>query len=55
MIKEISKFTMENIFIESYNSISKAAINNNISRTTIINNLKNRSKSAGNFIWKYKE
>lgn len=38
-----------------YNSIGEASRMTGISRTSIINNLKNRSKSAGGYKWIYKK
>ena len=38
-----------------YNSIGEASRITGINRTAIINNLKNRSKSAGGYKWIYKK
>lgn len=54
-LKSLQKYSLNNIFICTYNSITEAALSNNISRTSILNNLKNRSKTAGKFIWKYEK
>ena len=39
--------------MEIYSSIAEASIRNSISRTSIINCLKGRSKTAGGFKWQY--
>lgn len=36
----------------SYESVTKASASTGISRTSISNNLSNKSKSAGGFVWK---
>lgn len=41
-------------FIDEFKSISEASKVTNIKRTSIINCLKERSKTSGGFIWKYK-
>ena len=53
--KNIIKCDLNNNIIEYYNSIGEASNLNNMSRTAIINNLKNRTKTSGNYIWKYLE
>ena len=53
--KNIIKCDLNNNTIECYNSIREASNLNNITRTAIINNLKNRTKTSGNYIWKYLE
>jgi group I intron endonuclease len=53
IIKSIEKFDLNGNFIKQYVSIKEAATDNNLSCTAICNCLKNRSKSAGNFVWKY--
>ena len=53
--KNIVKCDLDNNIIEFYSSIGEASNLNSISRTAIINNLKNRTKTSGNYIWKYLE
>lgn len=36
----------------AYESVTKASASTGISRTSISNNLSNKSKSAGGFVWK---
>lgn len=40
--------------IKEYDSINLASLDVKLSRTSIGNNLTGRSKSAGGYIWKYK-
>ena len=42
-------------FIQEFSSIKEASNKTNIKRTAIMNNLKNRSKTTGGYIWKYKK
>ena len=48
----IVQLTKEGEQICTYESITKASASTGISRTSISNNLNNKSKSAGGFIWK---
>ena len=48
----IVQFTKEGEQICTYESITQASTSTGISRTSISNNLSNKSKSAGGFIWK---
>ena len=48
----IVQLTKEGEQICIYKSITKASASTGISRTSISNNLSNKSKSAGGFIWK---
>ena len=41
-------------FIKEFNSIKQASIETNTFSSSISNNLNNKSKTAGGFIWKYK-
>ena len=50
----IVQLTKEGEQICTYESITKASASTGISRTSISNNLNNKSKSAGGFIWKKK-
>lgn len=52
---KITQYDKDNNFISEWGSITEASIKNNISSTSINNCLRKRSKSAGGFIWKYKE
>lgn len=52
--KTILQFDKSMKFIREYKSISIASKETGILRTAIINNLKNLTKTSGNFIWKYK-
>lgn len=49
----IYKYDINKKFIKSYNSIQEASLSNKIGYHSIYKNLKNKSKSAGGFIWKY--
>jgi hypothetical protein len=51
--KSIIKKSLKNKNIEIYNSITDAAIKNNILRTSLLNCLKKRTKTSGGFIWEY--
>lgn len=53
--KAVIQLDKNNNFIKEYKSIKEAASNINISQTHLVSALKGRSKSAGGFIWKYKE
>ena len=50
---KVQKFTLDNTFIEEYNSIDEAGNSSNISPCNISNTLKGKQKTAGGFIWKY--
>lgn len=52
--KAINQYTKNNEHIKTFDSINIASIETGILRTSINNCLNKRSKSAGNFIWKYK-
>jgi hypothetical protein len=52
--KSISKYTLDNIFIESYSSMILASKENNISSTGISACCCGKQKTAGNYIWKFK-
>lgn len=53
-IISVIKFDLNNIFIKEYASIITASKENNIPSTNIIKNCKNKLKTCGGFIWKYK-
>jgi hypothetical protein len=52
---EITQNDLEGNIINEWSSILEAANTLNINQQSICNNLKNRSKSSGGFIWKYKK
>lgn len=52
--KKILQYSKNDEFISEYSSITEASNVTNIKLTSISNCLKERSKSAGGFIWKYK-
>lgn len=52
--KQVLQFTKENKFLRDYDSIIEASKANNISHSNISACCKNKLKSAGGFIWKYK-
>ena len=52
--KNILQFTKNGEFLCEYNSLTYATKITGISRTNISNCLRNRSKSAGGYHWKYK-
>jgi hypothetical protein len=51
---EIEQYTLEGIFLKLYNSLRDAANETNTDSASIINVCKGRRKTAGGFIWKYK-
>ena len=53
--KAILQFDLEDNFIKEWEKIKDASELLKILHSSIINCLQQRSKSAGNFIWKYKE
>ena len=53
MSKMVGKYDKNDNFIEKYNTIVEAGKKNNILSTSIINCLKERSKLAGGYKWKY--
>jgi len=53
-IKLVEQYDKNNNYIMSFESISEAKKQTGISNTSIGNCLSGRTKSAGNFIWKYK-
>jgi hypothetical protein len=50
---KIIQYDLEENFIKEWGSILEASNSCNIKKQSIVNNLKNRSKSSGGFIWKY--
>lgn len=51
--RKIAKYTLDNVIIKEYLSISLASKENNISKSSISGVLRNNRKTAGGFIWKY--
>jgi group I intron endonuclease len=51
--KRIDKYTKDGKFIQTYVSISEAARNVNICKTSIMQALKGATKSSAGFVWKY--
>jgi hypothetical protein len=49
----VTQYTLNNIKIKEWESAKNAGKNLNINYKAICNNLNNRAKSAGGFIWKY--
>lgn len=52
---KILSFTKDGLFNKSFNSISDGARFYNILPSSIVNNLKGKSKTCNNLIWKYNE
>ena len=50
----VIQFTKDNIFLSEYNSVNEAGELNNITPCCISSCLTGHTKSAGGFIWKYK-
>lgn len=50
----ILEYTLDDIFVKEWSSLKEAGIYYNINPDSISNNLRGRSKSAGNKKWKYK-
>lgn len=53
--RTVYQYDLNNKFISEYSTVSEAARKTKIGRTNIKNNLTKLSKTAGGFIWKYKE
>ena len=53
--KEVCQYTLQNKFINKYNSIADASRICNVNRSGIISCLKKRNKTAGGFIWRYSD
>lgn len=51
--KKILQSTLENNFIKTYSNTKQASIETKILRTSIVNCLQNRTKTAGGYKWKY--
>lgn len=51
--KPIIQLTKDGQFVDEYPSIAEASETTNISRTSIVNCLKGRSKTSGGFVFKY--
>jgi hypothetical protein len=52
--KSVMQYDLDENFIDEYRSVRFAENQTNISRSTIISVCKGRQKSAGGYIWKYK-
>ena len=55
IMKPILQYDLKGNFIKEWNSIEEAASFLNIKKQGICNVLKNRSKTSGTYIWKYKK
>ena len=53
--KTVSQYSKEGKFIAMYDSISRASLSTGIKRNSICNCLYGRSKTAGNYVWRFKE
>jgi hypothetical protein len=53
-IKPVLKFNVDGIFLEEYGSIKEASKINNTQQTSISANLRGKYKTAGGYVWKYK-
>lgn len=51
--KQVTQISIDGEINQLFQSISEASKKTGVSRTSIINNLKKRAKTAGGFIWKY--
>jgi hypothetical protein len=51
--KKILMLTLDGMIIKTYDNVKIASEENKILRTSITNCLKNRSKTAGGYKWKY--
>ena len=54
-IRAICKYTINNVYLGEYLSIAEAERINNLSCGLISNCLRSRAKTAGGYIWKYKD
>lgn len=52
---KVTQYDLKGNTVAEWNSILEASNALNIKQQSIVNNLKNRSKSSGGFIWKYKK
>jgi|GEM_PF-726042 len=53
-VKAVLKFDVNGMFLNEYVSIKEASKINNVQRTSISANLNGKYKTAGGYIWKYK-
>ncbi len=53
-IKSVLKFNMNGELLNEYSSIKEASKMNNAQQSSISANLRNKNKTAGKFVWKYK-
>ena len=52
-LKKVKRLRENNIYLDSFKSISEASRILNISKPSIVNCLSGRAKSAGGYVWKY--
>jgi group I intron endonuclease len=52
---KVTQYDLKGNIVAEWDSILEASNTLNIKQQSIVNNLKNRSKSSGGFIWKYKK
>lgn len=50
---KVNQYTLENILLKTWTSISEASRQTKTSKSSIIRCCKNKQKTANNFIWKY--
>lgn len=50
---QVNQYTLENVIIKTWISISEASKQTKTSKSSIIRCCKNKQKTANNFIWKY--
>lgn len=50
---KIQQYTLEGVYVKTWNSVKEACEELNLSRTSMGNCLNNRSKSCGGYLWKY--
>ena len=54
-LKPVSQFSLNGVLIDTYTTGKEASEKTGVSRSGICNCCKGKRKSAGRFIWKYKE
>lgn len=52
-LRKINQYNLDNIFIKKYNSLKEAGEQTNIKYQNISSCCRNKSKTAGGYIWKY--
>ena len=53
--KPVYQYTLDGVFIKKYNSGKEASFQTGVSRSGIANACQGKAKSAGGFVWKYKD